>query len=77
MRLSRMCDSDLKIVCAYAHYLAKEDLTDIDEMIKYHLASIIGLFEKRDQERLTSARTQHQVDRDSRIEEYWQGDGEF
>lgn len=69
MRLSRMCDSDLKIVCAYAHYLAKEDLTDIDKMIKEHLASIIGLFEKRDQERLTSARTQHQIDRDARIEE--------
>lgn len=77
MRLSRMCDSDLKIVCAYAHYLAKEDLTDVDKMIKDHLASIIGLFEKRDQERLTSARTQHQVDRDARIEEYWQGEGEF
>lgn len=69
MRLGRMCDSDLKIVCAYAHYIAKEDLTDIDKMIKEHLASIIGLFEKRDQERLTSARTQHQIDRDARIEE--------
>lgn len=69
MRLSRMCDSDLKIVCAYAHYLAKEDLSDTDKMIKEHLASIIGLFEKRDQERLTSARTQHQIDRDARIEE--------
>ena len=69
MRLSRMCDSDLKIVCAYAHYLAKEDLSDTDKMIKEHLASIIGLFEKRDQERLTSARTQNQIDRDARIEE--------
>ena len=69
MRLSRMCDSDLKIVCAYAHYLAKEDLNDTDKMIKEHLASIIGLFEKRDQERLTSARTQNQIDRDARIEE--------
>lgn len=74
MRLSRMCDSDLKIVCAYAHYLAKEDLTEVDEMIKYHLASIIGLFEKRDQERLTSARTRNH---DVRIEEYWNGEGEF
>lgn len=69
MRLSRMCDSDLKIVCAYAHYLAKEDLTDIDKMIKEHLAAIIGLFEKRDQERVTSARTQNQIERDARIEE--------
>jgi len=69
MRLGRMCDSDLKIVCAYAHYLAKEDLSDTDKMIKEHLASIIGLFEKRDQERLTSARTQNQIDRDARIEE--------
>ena len=66
MRLSRMCDSDLKIVCAYAHYLAKEDLNDTDMMIKEHLAAIIGLFEKRDQERLTSARTRN-----------WQGEGEF
>ena len=69
MRLSRLCDSDLKIVCAYAHYLAKEDLSDTDKMIKEHLASIIGLFEKRDQERLTSARTQNQIDRDARMEE--------
>ena len=66
MRLSRMCDSDLKIVCAYAHYLAKEDLNDIDKMIKEHLASIICLFEKRDQERLTSERTRN-----------WRGEGEF
>ena len=66
MRLSRMCDSDLKIVCAYAHYLAKEDLSDTDKMIKEHLAAIIGLFENRDQERLTSARTRN-----------WQGEGEF
>lgn len=69
MRVGRMCDSDLKIVCAYAHYLAKEDLSDMDKMIKEHLAAIICLFEKRDQERLTSARTQHQIDRDARIEE--------
>lgn len=66
MRLSRMCDSDLKIVCAYAHYLAKEELTETDKMIKEHLAAIIELFEKRDQERLTSARTSN-----------WSGEGEF